>query len=166
MRTWSSDLPSAYTWRRRPSKSGSSRAIPAKTIRRFLNHDGVAFHSDRRFIPAWSGKPKTHEVLHTRTRISRTSIIAVDIDFGSTVCKAFAATAWARLLHRRAPVGAIGAVHAAVPGFRPEYRFAMLAFVKPRTGVGGHRLVFPMSARRTRDGRIQHDGTHHRTCMT
>lgn len=70
------------------------------------------------------------------------------------------------LLHRRAPVRAIRAVHAAISGFRPEQSLALLAFVKPHAGIGGHRLFSPVPAHRTPDGRSQHDRSHHCTCRT
>jgi hypothetical protein len=71
-----------------------------------------------------------------------------------------------RLLHRRALAGAVRTVHATIAGFRAEHCLAMLAFIEPRAGVGGHRLVFALPARRTGDGGIRYNGIHRCTCFT
>lgn len=58
-------------------------------------------------------------------------------------------------LHRRTRDRAVGAIHAAITGFRLEQCVAMLAFVVPLTGLGRHRFHLGMAANRAGQQRFQ-----------
>ena len=67
-------------------------------------------------------------------------------------------TLLAAFLNRRARVRAIGAIHAAVTRQRFEHGVAVSAFVKPLTGIRGHRLARGKATLRTRQRGLQRDG--------
>ncbi len=71
-----------------------------------------------------------------------------------------ATTCLAVLLNRRAGVGAIRAVHAAVARQRAQQGMAVRAVVKPLAGIGGHGLAFGKAALGAGEGGFQGDGAH------
>ena len=63
-------------------------------------------------------------------------------------------------LNRRAGVGAVRAIHAAVARQRAQHRLAVRAVVKPLAGIGGHGLAFGKAALGAGEGGLQGDGGH------
>ena len=55
---------------------------------------------------------------------------------------------------------AVRAKDTAVARFGPQHRMAVLAFVKPLAGIGGHALGFQMAAIGTAQGRVKQDWIH------
>ena len=64
------------------------------------------------------------------------------------------------LLDRRARVGAVGAIHTAVPWWWLEHGVAVRAFVKLLTGIRGHRLNFSKDTLRRSQSGFQRDSFH------
>jgi len=66
----------------------------------------------------------------------------------------------AMLLNRWARHAAVGTVDAAVAWLGVEHGVALLALVKPLTGVGRHRFQLAVAANRAGQRRLQHVGGH------
>jgi hypothetical protein len=71
-----------------------------------------------------------------------------------------ATTLPAVLLNRRAGIGAIRAVHAAVARQRAQHGMAVRAVVKPLAGIGGHGFAFGKAALGAGEGGLQGEGAH------
>ena len=63
-------------------------------------------------------------------------------------------------MNGRAGNVAVRAKDTAVARFGPQHRMAVLAFVKPLAGIGGHALGFKMAAIGTAQGRVKQDWIH------